>query len=147
MQLLNSETAHFQKTREGCWRLRNQPVVGGPDKDAIVRHQARKEQRAIRCSLNEIEHEARFARTGGAANQDGPRAHQYHRRMNGGWIVHQYLHRRQSNDKARAKNPFLDGLIVALGVVAWVHRGRAILRRHPAVMCFYDLLRDRQAQA
>src|SRR5579883_3417832 len=59
--------------------------------------------------------------------------------------VHQRLHCRQTNDKARTENPFLAALVA--GVVARVTRRYAVLRRQPAIMGFDNLLGDRQAKS
>src|SRR5882672_2581750 len=145
--MLNSKATHLQQSRKGGGRPRNQPVMSGLDMNAVIRHEARKDQLAVfRCGLDEVERQSRFARARGPANEDGPRPRQNRRGVNGGWSVHQRLHRRQPNDKARAKNPLLENRIVTLGVVAGVPRGHAVLRLQPAVMRLHDLLGDRQAK-
>jgi len=103
--------------------------MSGLDMNAVIRHQAREDQLAVlRCGLDEVERQSRFARARGPANEDGPRPRQNRRGVNGGWDVHQRLHRRQSNHETRAKNPLLENRIVTLGVVAGLPRGDAVLR-------------------
>jgi len=42
LQTVNSNAAHFQKTRKASRRSRHEPAVGGPDMNAIVGYQPRK---------------------------------------------------------------------------------------------------------
>ena len=88
LQSLDSEAAHLQKPREHGRRSCNQPVMSGLDMNAVVGHQTRKDQPAARRRLDEVEREPRLARAGRSANEDGTRADQYRRGVNGRGGVH-----------------------------------------------------------
>jgi hypothetical protein len=88
LQLLNSDTAYFEKTgKSGRWP-RNQPVMDGFDKNTIVRHQTCEDEQAARCGVKEVEHEPRFAGAGRSANEDSPRASEDRRGVDGGDGLH-----------------------------------------------------------
>jgi hypothetical protein len=71
-----SKATHLQITGKRRWRTRDQPAVNGLDMNAIVGHKTRKDQPAAGRGLQQVEHEPRFARARGSANEEGPRARQ-----------------------------------------------------------------------
>jgi hypothetical protein len=76
LQLLNSDTAYFEKAGESRRRPRDQPVMDGCDMNTIVRHQTREGEQAARCGVKEVKHKPRFACASRPSNEDGPRASQ-----------------------------------------------------------------------
>ena len=57
----NAQAANFDEARQRGRRPCDQPAMGGGDMNAVVRHQAGKDERSVRCRLDELERKARFA--------------------------------------------------------------------------------------